>query len=140
MLNLLLMSGVVTTTFHTSNSSGISAFFGGNSWRIETAGAYAFTHTYSPGIPVSSSVKFYTENWTNGQKQMYVTINPGSSNSVSSSIGTEYPVLNFSGVINSLYVWSRTTDHQGDQFGFAVLNIDGSTNYTKINSTTLSIP
>ena len=140
MLNLLLMSGVVTTTFHTSSSSGISPFFGGNSWRIETSGVFAFTHTYSPGIPVSSSVKFYTENWTNGQKQMYVTINPGSSNSVSSSIGTQYPVLNFSGVINSLYVWSQTLDPQGDQFGFSVMEIDGFQDYTKINSTTLSIP
>ena len=138
MINLLLMSGVVTTTFHTSTSSGINAFFTGNSWRIETANSYSFYHTYSPGIPVSSSVRFFAEN--SNQKRMYVTINPGSSNSVSSSIGTQYPVLNFSGVINSLYVWSQTTDHQGDQFGFSVLDIDGSQNYTKINSTTLSIP
>ena len=140
MINTMLLSGVVTTTFHTSSSSGISAFFGGSSFRINTATSVNFTFNYSPGIPVSSSVKFFLTQFNNGQKQMYVTINPGSSNSVSSSIGTEYPVLNFSGVINSLYVWSKTTDSQGDQFGFVVLNIDGSQNYTKINSTTLSIP
>lgn len=140
MINTMLLSGVVTTTFHTSSSSGISAFFGGNTWRIQPAGIHTFTHTYSPGIPVSSSVKFYTTNWTSGQKQMYVTINPGSSNSVSSSIGVEYPVLNFSGVINSLYFWSRTTDPQGDNFASSVMEVDGSQNYTRINSTTLSIP
>ena len=71
---------------------------------------------------------------------MYVTINPGSSNSVSSSIGVEYPVLNFSGEINSLYFWSRTTDPQGDSFSSSVMEVDGSQYYTRLSATTMSIP
>ena len=140
MINTLLLSSVQTTTFHTSSSTGISAFFGGGSFRINSAGSINFTLNYTPGIPVSSSVKFFLTQFNNGQKQMYVTINPGQSNSVSSAVNVVYPVLNFSGVINSLYFWAQTTDPQGDQFWWSVMEIDGSQNYTKINSTTLSIP
>lgn len=139
MINLLLASSGISTT-HTSTSDGISAFFASNNWYINGANIYTFTHTYSPGIPVLSTVKFFTTNWTNGKKQMYVTINPGSSNSVSSSIGVEYPVLNFSGEINSLYFWSRTTDPQGDSFSSSVMEVDGSQYYTRLSATTMSIP
>ena len=134
-----LMFGGTTTTIHTSQVNGINVFFGGISWSLQSSGSGSFTYTYTPGIPVSSSVKFFTEN-QGSQKLMYVTINPGSSNSVSSSTGQSYPVLNFSGLITSLYIWFRTTDDGGDSFSFSVSNIDGSQNYTKINSTTLSIP
>ena len=59
MINTLLLSSVQTTTFHTSSSTGISAFFGGGSFRINSAGSINFTLNYTPGIPVSTSVKFF---------------------------------------------------------------------------------
>mgnify|MGYP003124985510 CR=1 FL=1 len=135
-----LMFGGVTTTTHTSQADGITAFFGSVTWRIEPAGSQVFTYTYSPGIPVSSSIQFAVDQINYPQKQMVVQINQGASDSVSTSGSNQTPTLSFSGVINSLDVYSSTTDSGGDDFSFSVLNIDGAQNYTKINSTTMSIP
>lgn len=135
-----LMFGGVTTTTHTSQADGITAFFGSVTWRIEPAGTQTFTYTYSPGIPVSSSIQFAIDQINYPQKQMTVTINPGAPGSVATSGSNQTPTLSFSGVIDSLQVFSSTSDPGGDNFSFSVLNIDGGQNYTQIDSTTLSIP
>ena len=112
--------------------------------RANTSGTvYTASFSISPGITVSSSVQFYTENGTylGGQKRSYVTINPGQSNSVSSSIGVSYPVLSFSGTMTSFTFYYETTDSEGDMFDFAVSQIDGGnravscTNYYNISVT-----
>jgi len=126
--------GKSAQTFHTSTAGGINAFFGGYSWSVPSDNNGSFTFYYSPGIPVSSSVKFFTEN--GGDKSMYCGIN----GSVFSSVGASYPVLSFSGLLTSIFVYYDTNDEGGDSFSFAVTNVDGSQNYTKVNSTTMSIP
>ena len=140
MINQLLFGG---TTLHTSSTAGIESFFGGTTWRNNNTAGTTRVYTYTPGIPVFSSVKFFTEQFfVSGvqQKKMFVTINPGQSNSISSTFSDLEPVLNFSGLLEELSIFSDTSDPTGDDFTFKVLEIDGHQLFTQIDTTTLSIP
>tara|TARA_S200002703_G_C3578426_1_gene177651 strand:- start:45 stop:458 length:414 start_codon:yes stop_codon:yes gene_type:complete len=124
-------------TVHTSTVDGIDLFFQYLFWRNETTSPRSFTYNYSPGILVGSSIQFGLEQTPYPQKQMTVTINPNSPDSVSSSGSSETPTLNFSGLITQLYVSAVTTDTEGDNFTFRVLNIDGNQNYNRLTPTTM---
>lgn len=136
MIQQLMFGGL---TIHTSSQNGIDLFFQNLFWRNETTSPRSFTYNYSPGIRVVSSIQFGLDQDPYPQKQMTVTINPGTADSVSSSGSSETPTLNFSGLITQLFVSAVTTDPGGDNFTFRVLNIDGNQNYTKLTPTTMAI-
>ena len=99
---------------------------------------YTYTFTISPGINISSSVKFFCEN--GGNKSSYVIMNDGQSNQASSSSGVQHPVVSFSGLWTSFKFIYMTADIQGDEFGFEVQQLDGgSLTATFVNTTTITI-
>ena len=133
-----LMFGGTTTTIHTSQVDGINLLFSNVSTSLTGSQSASFTVTYTPGIPVSSNVVFYLEN--SGDKNSSAVINPGQPDSVSSPGNQSVASLSYSGTITSIRINYSTADDNGDSFQFSVAGIDGAQNYTKVNSTTLSIP
>ena len=128
-------SGIVTIT---SQPGGIDLFFNRVSWSRSSDGGGTLTYTFSPGIPVSSSVSFYTDNTGSG-KYCIAQINPGQPDAVTAP-GINYPTVSYSGTITTLAFIYGTNDDDGDNFEARVLNIDGAQNYTKIDSTTMTVP
>ena len=99
---------------------------------------YTYSFVISPGISISSSVEFYCEN--GGNKSSRVVMNPGQSNEVSSSYGTQFPTLSFSGLWTSFTFEYRTADIQGDEFDLGVDQLDGGAlTPTLVNYTTITI-
>ena len=99
---------------------------------------YTYSVTISPGISISNSVTFNCMNV--GNKASRVIMNPGQSNQVSSSYGTQFPTLSFSGLWTSFTFEYRTADIQGDEFDLGVDQLDGGAlTPTLVNYTTITI-
>jgi hypothetical protein len=131
--------GATSTTTHTVSPTATIFTSGVAAPRADSGyTTYTYTFTISPGISISSSVKFFCEN--GGNKSSYVIMNDGQSNQASSSSGASYPVVSFSGLWTSFKFIYSTADHDGDDFGFGVLQLDGSSNFTVVNTSTLTIP
>lgn len=103
---------------------GVGAFSSsGLSFTLSQAEGTAAVWTISPGIPVSSSVKFFCTN--GGNHSSYVIMNQGLSSQVSSSSGVQEPVVSFTGTWTKFtYVYS-TSDSGGANMTFKVTQIDG---------------
>ncbi len=131
--------GATSTTTHTVSPTATIFTSGVAAPRADSGyTTYTYTFTISPGISISSSVKFFCEN--GGNKSSYVIMNDGQSNQASSSSGAQYPVVSFSGLWTSFKFIYSTADTSGDEFGFGVLQLDGgSLTPTLVNTTTMII-
>lgn len=136
MLQQLMFYGKSIVTHTISNNGGnmfntyVSHFNSGSN--NETA-----VYTFSPGIPISSNITFSFDH-PDAENVQQAVINPGQSNTASSAYSREGYTVSFSGTMTQLNVNHATSLNAGATHTFAISAIDGATDWTYVNSSTIT--